>query len=80
MLIIYIHFFFLQPTASNESEFQYMDPVEIGQNKSVIATIDNLKSGISYTFGVILVSEDENYNFDDIKLANYKTLCLCMYT
>jgi len=38
--------------------------------------MDNLKPGIPYTIGVILVSEDGNYNIEDIKTVNYSTSCL----
>ncbi|XP_001943393.2 uncharacterized protein LOC100166399 [Acyrthosiphon pisum] len=62
--------------ASNESKFQYLELKELRQQKSVIEVIDDLKPGISYTFGVILVSEDGNYNIDDIKTVNYSTKCL----
>ncbi|CAI6369742.1 unnamed protein product [Macrosiphum euphorbiae] len=61
--------------ASNESKFQYLELKELKQ-KSVIEVIDDLRPGISYTFGVILVSEDGNYNIDDIKTVNYTTKCL----
>ncbi|XP_060876579.1 uncharacterized protein LOC132949615 [Metopolophium dirhodum] len=62
--------------ASNESKFQYLELKELRHQKSVIEVIDDLKPGISYTFGVILVSEDGNYNIDDIKTVNYLTKCL----
>lgn len=62
--------------ALNESEFQYLELKELGQQVSVIEIIDNLKPGTSYTFGVILVSEDGNYNIEDIKTANYSTKCI----
>ncbi|XP_060851896.1 uncharacterized protein LOC132930188 isoform X2 [Rhopalosiphum padi] len=61
---------------SNESEFQYLELKEIGDQKSIIEITDNLKPGISYTFGVILVSEDGNNNIEDIKIVNYSTRCL----
>ncbi|KAL5235451.1 hypothetical protein ACI65C_002861 [Semiaphis heraclei] len=60
----------------NESDFQYLEIKELIQRESVIETINNLKSGISYSFGVILVSEDGNYNIEDIQIANYSTKCL----
>ncbi|XP_025205629.1 uncharacterized protein LOC112601954, partial [Melanaphis sacchari] len=62
--------------ASNESKYQYMELKEIGQEKSVVEIIDGLNSGISYTFGVILVSEDGNYNLEDMQTINYSTKCL----
>ncbi|XP_026805156.1 tenascin-like [Rhopalosiphum maidis] len=62
--------------ASNESEFQYLELKEIGEQKSVIEIMDNLIPGIPYTIGVILVSEDGNYNTEDIKTVNYSTSCL----
>ncbi|XP_026822080.1 LOW QUALITY PROTEIN: tenascin-like [Rhopalosiphum maidis] len=62
--------------ARNESEFQYLELKEIGKQKSVVETTENLKPGISYTFGVILVSEDGNYNIEDIITVNYSTNCL----
>ncbi|XP_022174267.1 uncharacterized protein LOC111036533 isoform X2 [Myzus persicae] len=62
--------------ATDESEFQYPEIKEIGQQKSVIEIIDNLQQGISYTFGVILISEDGNYNTEDIKTVNYSTKCI----
>jgi len=61
---------------SNESEFQYLDLKEIGEQNSVIEIMDNLKPGLSYTIGVILVTEDGNYNIEDIKTVNYSTSCL----
>ncbi|KAF0753286.1 Tyrosine-protein kinase receptor Tie-2, partial [Aphis craccivora] len=61
--------------ASNESEFQYSEMKKIDEQESVIE-ITNLKPGILYTFGAILVSEDGNYNIEDIKTVDYSTKCL----
>jgi len=63
---------------ANESEYQYTELKEINQNESVIETVDNLKPETSYSFGVIIVSGDGNYNFEDIVTVNYTTLCRCM--
>ena len=70
--ILYLYLFKI---AANESEFQYSEMKEIGEQDSVIE-ITNLKPGILYTFGAILVSEDGNYNIDDIKTVDYSTKCL----
>ncbi|XP_027837642.2 uncharacterized protein LOC114120057 [Aphis gossypii] len=60
---------------SEVSEFQYSEMKEIGEQDSVIE-ITNLKPGMLYTFGAILVSEDGNYNIKNIKTADYYTKCL----
>ncbi|CAI6363846.1 unnamed protein product [Macrosiphum euphorbiae] len=70
-----VYYQILFKATSNESKFQYLELKEFKQ-KSVIEVIDDLRPGISYTFGVILVSEDGNYNIDDIKTVNYSTKCL----
>ncbi|KAL5235450.1 hypothetical protein ACI65C_002860 [Semiaphis heraclei] len=62
--------------SSNESEFQYLELKELRKQEPVIEIIQDLKSGILYSFGVLLVSEDGNYNIEDIKIANYSTKCL----
>lgn len=62
---------------SEVSEFQYSEMKEIGEQDSVIE-ITNLKPGMLYTFGAILVSEDGNYNIKNIKTADYYTKCLCI--
>lgn len=67
--------YLLKPTTLNDSEFEYMEFKEIRQQEYVIESIENLKSGISYSFGVILISEDGNYNYDDIQIIKYSTLC-----
>ncbi|KAL4091643.1 hypothetical protein QTP88_026302 [Uroleucon formosanum] len=61
---------------SNKSKFQYLELKKLRQQKSIIEIIDDLKTGISYTFGVLLVSEEVNNNIDDIKTVNYSTVCL----
>ncbi|CAI6376985.1 unnamed protein product [Macrosiphum euphorbiae] len=61
---------------SNESEFKQLELKEIKQQNSVTEIIDNLKPGISYSFGVIIVAEDGNSNIEDIKIVNYTTKCL----
>lgn len=63
-------------TTSNESEFKQLELKEIRQQNSVIEIIDNLKPGISYSFGVMLVAEDGNSNKEDIQIVNYTTKCL----
>lgn len=55
-----------------------MEFKEIGQQKSAIETIENLEPGISYSIGVILISEDGNYNYEDIQIVKYSTLCHCI--
>lgn len=62
--------------ALNESELQYLELKEIKQQKFVVETIEDLIPGISYSFGVMLVSEDGNYNIEDTKTVNYSTMCL----
>lgn len=69
--------YLLKPTL-NDSEFEYMEFKEIGKQESVIETIENLTPGISYSFGVILISEDGNYNYEDIQIIKYSTLCPCI--
>jgi len=51
---------------------------EIGEQNSIIE-ITNLKPGTLYTFGAILVSEDGNYNIEDIKTVDYSTKCLSIH-
>ncbi|XP_029343331.1 uncharacterized protein LOC100159980 [Acyrthosiphon pisum] len=63
-------------TTSNESEFKQLELKEIREQNSVIEIIDNLKPGISYSFGVMLVAEDGNSNKEDIQIVNYTTKCL----
>lgn len=83
LLIIYIKFnffnFFIFKPALNESEYQYTEFKEIKGQNSVTEIIDDLQPGIAYSFGVVLISEDGNYNNDDIVMVNYSTLCRCIY-
>lgn len=49
------------------------------EEQDFVIEITNLKPGMLYTFGVILVSEDGNYNIEDIKTVDYSTKCLCIH-
>ncbi|KAL4119661.1 hypothetical protein QTP88_012455 [Uroleucon formosanum] len=71
-----IYYQILFKITSNESEFTQLELKEIRQQNSVIEFIDNLKPGISYSFGVMLVAEDGNSNIEDMKIVNYTTKCL----
>lgn len=64
--------------ATSDNDFQYSEVDEIN-NLNRTVTIDNLQSGMIYTFGVLLINNDGNYNDEDFIKVNYTTLCHSKY-
>ncbi|XP_050436297.1 uncharacterized protein LOC126843040 [Adelges cooleyi] len=62
--------------ASSELDFQYLDIKEIGNSEYIVETIYNLLPDTPYLFGVRIITEDGNYNDENINIATYKTSCL----
>ncbi|XP_050432769.1 uncharacterized protein LOC126840846 [Adelges cooleyi] len=62
--------------ATSTSNFDILDIKKIGDSNYNIEKIDNLLLGTEYTFGAVVITNDGNFNDEDINTKSYKTQCL----